>query len=84
MEESTFQKVMIAALVIIIGGLYTSIVMTSTTLSETKQVITEGNKCGFLVDVIAEQCSEENHVNLTSIKGNNKELFYENGVCVIR
>ena len=37
-----------------------------------------------VIDIIYEQCSEEGHINLTTIKGRSKTLEYTNGVCVIK
>ena len=51
---------------------------------EMSGVIKKGMQCNQVVDMIYEQCREESKINITSIKGHNTTLRYENGVCVIK
>jgi len=56
------------------------------TQANTINTIKDASKtqCNQVVDMIYEQCGEEEGINITTIKGHNTTLTYEHGVCVIK
>ena len=80
MDEELIQKLIMGGIILIllgVGVLYLNI-------NKTTEEISKASKCGEVIDVIYEQCSEETHIDLTTIKGRARTLTYENGVCVIK
>lgn len=85
MEEDTFQKVVLGALMLVLVLCYTGIQIAKTGQSDAVRAIKDVGNCGQVVDLIYEQCVEEQSLNITNtIKGRNTTLHYQNGVCVIK
>ena len=80
MDEDFFQKVIIALVVVAIILSW----MNLTNIAQAKQTISSGMQCNEVVDKIYEQCREETSIEITTIKGRNTTLHYENGVCIIK
>ena len=81
MDDETFQKMSALALLLCLIGIF---FIYQNTIIIKKASDVDLTVCSGVVDMIYEQCSEEGGINITTIKGKNKELFYDRGVCVIR
>lgn len=82
MEEETFQKIVMGGLVLLAGLLYFNAQLTmnlNSTIQEAAEL-----QCNQVVDMIYEQCAEEEAIDIKTLKGRNTTLTYEHGVCVIK
>lgn len=80
MDEEIFQKVMMAALIV----LFVMTLLTFRTISAGVMEVRNGLQCNQVVDMIYEQCQEEEAIQIGTIKGHNTTLSYDHGVCIIK
>ena len=77
MDEDKFQYATLTLLALI----FISVLWMS---SNDVQLQHELEGCPQVLDLIYEQCVEENNISITTIRGTNTNLVMENGRCVIK
>ena len=79
MDEDLFHKITIIFLIFLGVGLF----LTYGHVQAVSQKV-EKIEVNNMLDMIYEKCMQNVKSNITTIKGVNVELKYENGVCVIK
>jgi hypothetical protein len=79
MEDDSFHKFTLLGLILII-----LLIFLAGKYFLALQKNLEQTKCSEVVDMIYEQCQEEQNISIQTFKGRNTVLEYDRGVCVIK